>query len=96
MDIVNLIRMANRIGEYFDALPDRDEALEGAATHIQKSWEPRMRLALLDFLSQHADGQGEQIALHPLMVEAVTRYRSQLTPARSASPITPRPHATET
>lgn len=81
MDIANLIRMANRIGDYFDALPDREEALEGAATHIQKSWEPRMRTALLDFLAQHTDGQAQGIRLHALMLEAVTRYRERLTPA---------------
>lgn len=85
MDIANLIRMANSIGDFFDALPDRDEALDGAATHIQKSWEPRMRIALLDFLTQHADGQREDIRLHPLMLEAVTKHRARLTPARTAS-----------
>jgi len=84
MDIANLIRMANRIGDYFDALPDREEALEGAATHIQKSWEPRMRVALLDFLAVHTDGQTDDVRLHALMVEAVTRYRERLIPIRTA------------
>ena len=82
MDIANLIRMANRIGEYFDALPDREEALESAATHIQKSWEPRMRIALLGFLDQHADGQADDVRLHALMLEAITRSRARLTPAQ--------------
>ena len=31
MDADNLIRMANRIGEFFEAMPDRDEALNGIA-----------------------------------------------------------------
>ncbi|CAM4327006.1 NAD-dependent formate dehydrogenase delta subunit [Bordetella tumbae] len=83
MDIANLIRMANRIGDYFDALPDREEALEGAATHIQKSWEPRMRIALLNFLAEHTDGQADDVRLHALIVEAVTRHRVRLIPARS-------------
>lgn len=82
MDIAYLIRMANSIGDFFDALPDREEALEGAATHIQKSWEPRMRIALLDFLAEHEDGQSEDIRLHALMRDAVTRYRARLTPAQ--------------
>ena len=84
MDIANLIRMANRIGDFFDAMPDREEALEGVANHIQKSWEPRMRHALLDFLNQHADGQAGDIRLHDIVLEAVTRNRARLTPAQPA------------
>ena len=41
MDVSNLIRMANRIGEFFVSIPDREEALEGIALHIQKFWDPR-------------------------------------------------------
>ncbi|MVW70891.1 MULTISPECIES: formate dehydrogenase subunit delta [unclassified Bordetella] len=83
MDIANLIRMANRIGDYFAAYPDREEAMEGAATHIQKFWEPRMRVALLDFLAAHEDGQSDDIQLHALMRDAVVKYQARLTPARA-------------
>ncbi|MBU0589743.1 MAG: formate dehydrogenase subunit delta [Gammaproteobacteria bacterium] len=38
-----LIRMVNQIGTYFESMPDRSEALEGIATHLQKFWDPRMR-----------------------------------------------------
>ena len=48
MEISNLIRMANRIGQFFEAMPDRQEAGEGVANHIHKFWEPRMRTQLLD------------------------------------------------
>ena len=48
MDINNLVHMANQIGEFFSAYPDRDEALEGVANHIRKFWEPRMRLKLFE------------------------------------------------
>jgi formate dehydrogenase subunit delta len=84
MDIANLIRMANQIAEYFAAYPDREEALEGAATHIQKFWEPRMRVALLDFLTDHEDGRDADIQLHALMRDAVTQYRARLMPVRAA------------
>ncbi|MBO1110409.1 formate dehydrogenase subunit delta [Bordetella petrii] len=84
MNIANLIRMANRIGDFFEALPDREEALEGIANHIHKSWEPRMRTALLDFLDQHADGQDGDVRLHDIVLEAVTRNRARLTPAQPA------------
>ena len=46
MDIHNLVSMANQIGQFFSAYPDREEALEGIANHIRKFWEPRMRLKL--------------------------------------------------
>jgi len=80
MDIGNLIRMTNSIGDFFEAMPDRQEALDGAATHLQKSWEPRMRIILLDFLARHPDGQHDTIRLHPLMRDAVIQHRDRLTP----------------
>jgi formate dehydrogenase subunit delta len=80
MDIGNLIRMANRIGEFFDAMPDRPEAIEGVANHIQKFWEPRMRTELLGFLARHPDGVGGDITLSPIVVEAVNGNRERLTP----------------
>ncbi|MCD0505072.1 formate dehydrogenase subunit delta [Bordetella petrii] len=84
MDIANLIRMANRIGDFFDALPDRAEALEGVAGHIHKFWEPRMRHALLDFLAAHPDGQDGDVRLHEIVREAVAANRQRLTPAQPA------------
>lgn len=82
MDIGNLIRMANSIGDFFDAMPDRHEALDNAATHLQKSWEPRMRIALLAFLTQYENGQSDSHQLHPFMLDAVLLHRDRLTPAQ--------------
>ena len=70
MDIHNLIHMANRIGEFFQAMPDHSEALEGIASHIRKFWDPRMRKAL----SQHLDAQGGE-GLMPIVLEALSRHR---------------------
>ncbi|ANN68597.1 formate dehydrogenase subunit delta [Bordetella bronchialis] len=84
MDSANLIRMANRIGDFFDAMPDRPEAVEGIASHIQKFWEPRMRTALLDFLERHPDGQDSEVRLSPIVLEAITRNRQRLTPKAPA------------
>ncbi|CAB3630762.1 MULTISPECIES: formate dehydrogenase subunit delta [Achromobacter] len=80
MEIGNLIRMANRIGQFFEAMPDRPEALEGVANHIHKFWEPRMRNELLNFLEQNPDGDAGGERLHPLVLEAVTQNRQRLTP----------------
>lgn len=80
----NLLRMANRIGDYFQAYPDRAEALEGIANHIEKFWEPRMRRQLLAFLQQHPDGGNpDGITLKPIVVQAVTDHLARLTPAQA-------------
>lgn len=50
MDLLHLIRMANQIGAFFEAMPDRAEALEGTARHVRNFWEPRMRRELLDHM----------------------------------------------
>jgi len=66
MDIDNLVRMANRIGDFFQAMPDRAEARDGVASHIRRFWEPRMRHRLADCLDSPACAD-----LHPLVREAL-------------------------
>jgi formate dehydrogenase subunit delta len=68
----NLIRMANRIGDFFEAMPDRAEALEGIATHLKKFWEPRMRRKFLALLDGNAEG------MKPIVREAVVVHRGLL------------------
>jgi formate dehydrogenase subunit delta len=75
MDADNLIRMANRIGDFFEAMPDRDEALDGIATHIRKFWEPRMRS---QFLAAIDAGQAGD--LKDIVRTAVLARRADLTP----------------
>ncbi|MDZ5461112.1 formate dehydrogenase subunit delta [Azohydromonas lata] len=73
MDITNLVRMANRIGDFFEAMADRDEAVEGVAQHLDKFWEPRMRR----LLQKHV-AQGDADDLHPLVALAVRRRADAL------------------
>ena len=73
MDADNLIRMANRIGQFFEAMPDRDEAMAGIANHIRKFWEPRMRRAMVQCLqSPDADH------VLPIVREALQRHEDVL------------------
>ncbi len=65
MDIDNLVHMANRIAEFFEAMPDHDEARDGVAQHLQRYWEPRMRRELVAHV-QLSQGAG----LRPLVLEA--------------------------
>jgi formate dehydrogenase subunit delta len=76
VDPENLVRMANRIGEFFDAHPNRDEASDGVATHIARFWEPRMRRQLLQLLDT---ASGDQFS--PLVVDSLRQHRTRLTPA---------------
>jgi formate dehydrogenase subunit delta len=76
MNLDNLVHMANQIGEFFSAYPDSQEALDGIANHIQKFWEPRMRIRLLDALNA-----GQADALLPLVKDAIIRHQANLRPA---------------
>ncbi|WIT12851.1 formate dehydrogenase subunit delta [Paucibacter sediminis] len=73
MHIDTLVRMANQIGAFFEAMPDHQEAVEGIAQHLKKFWEPRMRRELLAQL----DG-GHNPGLHAMVLEAIQRHRSLL------------------
>lgn len=73
MDTANLIRMANRIGDFFEAMPDRDEALQGIAEHIRKFWEPRMRRQLLAAVEA-----GEAADLQDIVRGALERHKEAL------------------
>jgi formate dehydrogenase subunit delta len=73
MHIDSLVRMANQIGDFFGAMPDRDEALEGIATHLKKFWEPRMRRELLT----HVDASNAA-GLHAMVAEAIASHRTLL------------------
>jgi len=69
MHVDHLVHMANRIGDFFVAMPDRTEAMEGLATHIRKFWEPRMRRRL----SEHMQAkQGEGLA--PIVLDALKAH----------------------
>jgi formate dehydrogenase subunit delta len=52
-----LIKMANQIGAFFEAMPNREQAVKDVAAHIQKNWEPRMRTLLLQHVSQNGDAE---------------------------------------
>jgi formate dehydrogenase subunit delta len=80
MDVDNLIEMANRIGEFFDSMPDRAEAVDGVADHVRRFWEPRMRLAILEAL----ENPEASASMEPIVREALTLHKTDLQP-KSAS-----------
>ena len=76
MDPDKLIHMANRIGEFFQAEPDRQAALEGIAGHLKRFWDPRMRREILRLVDQRQT-QG----LSPLVIDALHAHRQLIAPA---------------
>jgi formate dehydrogenase subunit delta len=78
----NLVRMVNRIGTFFAAMPDRDEALHDAAQHVRRFWEPRMRRQLLAHLDDHA-GDG----IDAFVLTALRRHRALFDSSPSTLPV---------
>ncbi|MDF3836146.1 formate dehydrogenase subunit delta [Cupriavidus basilensis] len=74
MNSDNLVKMANQIGTFFEAMPDREEALADIAGHIKRFWEPRMRRALLARLDERSEDAG----LDEIVLQAVSRHRALL------------------
>lgn len=62
----NLIKMANRIGAFFEAMPDRQQAVADVATHLRRTWDPRMRVEILKSL-----GTTEEAQLKPVVRDAL-------------------------
>ena len=70
-----LIKMANQIGMFFSAMPDRAQAIEDTTGHLRRSWEPRMRRALFAHIDEHgANG------LSDLLQEVIRTRRADLEP----------------
>ena len=82
MNLEHLVEMANQIGRFYEAYPNRAEALASTAQHIRRFWDPRMRAEFLEYV----DGPAPE-GLDGFVVEAVRAHRAELAPKeRSAKP----------
>ncbi|WP_332675374.1 formate dehydrogenase subunit delta [Aromatoleum sp.] len=68
MDIDNLVKMANQIGRFFEAWPDRAAARQEVADHLTRFWEPRLREALAERINTD---DSACVGVTPLVAEAV-------------------------
>lgn len=66
----SLIKMANQIGAFFEAMPDREQAVLDVASHLRRTWDPRMREQLLACL-----GTADEERLKPLARDALRRLQ---------------------
>lgn len=69
-NIDTLITMANQIGDFFGSMKDHKKSLDEIAGHLKRSWDPRMRVALMDHVEHH-NGEG----LHAIVLEAVRTHK---------------------
>jgi formate dehydrogenase subunit delta len=65
MRIERLVSMANDIGAFFGADPDRTSAISNVASHLQRFWDPRMRRQLVAHYREGGAG------LHEIPLAAV-------------------------
>ncbi|MFN5746260.1 MAG: formate dehydrogenase subunit delta [Methylococcaceae bacterium] len=61
MDNQNLVRMANSIGDFFNAEPDKSVAEAGVADHMRRFWESRMRVAIIAHYQAGGEGMSELV-----------------------------------
>jgi formate dehydrogenase subunit delta len=79
VNVEHLVTMANQIGRFYEAYPDKAEAYKSAVTHVRRFWDPRMRKAL----RHHMDAEGGE-GLSPFMMEALRAHAQDWTPAERA------------
>ena len=59
----HLVKMANQIADFFRLRPE-EQAVAGAADHIKKFWDPRMRAKMAEHLAHGGEG------LNPIALKA--------------------------
>jgi formate dehydrogenase subunit delta len=66
--IDKLVRMANQIGDYFNAMPEH-EAVSGAADHLRLYWTPKMIGEIIAYVDAGHSG------LRPVAERAVAELK---------------------
>jgi formate dehydrogenase subunit delta len=70
-----MIKMVNEIGAFFEVEPDREQAARAVMGHLQRYWDPRMRVQLIDYYQQHRGAGLTELAAKGvgMLVEAARR-----------------------
>ena len=69
METEKLIKMANQIGDFFEAYPNEEEAREGIASHLRQFWNSVMIKSIVAHVKEN-QGRG----LHPRVIEAIQQH----------------------
>ncbi|ABE48986.1 formate dehydrogenase subunit delta [Methylobacillus flagellatus] len=70
MNIEQLVKMANQIGDFFQSYPDHEQAKKDIASHLQRFWAPQMRQQIMQHINTHPSDNG----LAPLVSSAIKEY----------------------
>lgn len=65
-NLLNLITMANQIGDFFETMKNRTQSLDEIANHLKRFWEPRMRSALMEHVEVGGGAGLKEIVLDSL------------------------------
>ena len=68
----HLVKMANQIGQFFEAEPDREQAMQDIAGHLKRFWDPRMRKAIIAHLDRGGEG------LSQIVSSAISAHKTTL------------------
>ena len=69
-NIDTLVTMANQIGDFFESMKDRKKSEEEIIGHLKRTWDPRMRTALMNHIAQH-EGSG----LKDIVLDAIRTHK---------------------
>jgi len=69
MKTKKLITMANQIGDFFEAYPNENEAMQGIANHLNSFWNSVMIESIVAHVQQNK-GEG----LHPRVIAAIKQH----------------------
>ena len=69
METEKLVKMANQIGDFFEANPDTEMAKKEIANHLQRFWNSVMIKSIVAHVKQQ-HGAG----LHPRVLDAIQQH----------------------
>lgn len=72
MEIQKLIKMANQIGDFFEANPDAEEAKKEIASHLKRFWNSVMIQSIVNHVKQPQGG--DLAGLHPKVAQAILEH----------------------
>jgi formate dehydrogenase subunit delta len=69
MQTETLIKMANQVGDFFEAEPDAAQAQKDIANHLNRFWTLDMRKQIANYVKENS-GSG----LHQQVISAISLY----------------------
>jgi formate dehydrogenase subunit delta len=82
----HLVKMANDIGNFFRAEPEREDAVAGIANHIAKFWTKRMREKLAAHLKREGDAGLDELPREALLRLIAQQAAAPQTASQAAPP----------